>query len=104
MKTALSVVVTATSFLMFGCGNSETVTEEQSALREIKNVSSWPGAGQPVPDNPISQLKPSECDGLGGDVDYHASCGKYKLKCTVGDRALCIDELDVVEGDTDDTE
>lgn len=47
----------------------------------------------------VSELKPSECEELGGTIKYDAQCPDYKLTCSVktttGTNRSCIDELDV---------
>lgn len=78
---------------MFSCG-SETVTPEQQRLREQVQLSAWPIDAQVDLGTSVVELTPGECDRLGGDVDYHVWCSGTHLKCVVGDRAICIDELD----------
>jgi len=47
----------------------------------------------------VAELKPSECNELGGTIKYDAQCPELKLSCRVettsGTRQTCIDELDV---------
>ena len=47
----------------------------------------------------VSELKPSECEELGGTIKYDSQCPDYKLTCSVktttGTNRSCIDELDV---------
>jgi hypothetical protein len=51
------------------------------------------------PLNNVAELKPSECNELGGTIKYDAQCPDLKLSCRVettsGTRQTCIDELDV---------
>ena len=46
----------------------------------------------------VAELKPSECEELGGTIKYESQCDDYKLACRVettsGTRQTCIDELD----------
>jgi hypothetical protein len=47
----------------------------------------------------VSELKPSECEELGGTIKYDSQCDDFKLTCevktTTGTNRSCIDELDV---------
>ena len=90
------VLVSTAALLLTGC-NRESVTKEQLALREAAKVSQWPADTGLRQDSGVMELKPSECNSLGGDVDYHEWCPPTRLKCTVGDRAVCIDEMDEIE-------
>ncbi len=46
----------------------------------------------------VAELKPSECEELGGTIHYDSQCPDYKLTCkvvtTTGTNKSCIDELD----------
>ena len=46
----------------------------------------------------VIELKPSECEELGGTIHYDSQCDDYKLTCkvvtTTGTNKSCIDELD----------
>ena len=46
----------------------------------------------------VVELKPSECEELGGTIRYDSQCEDLKLSCRVettsGTRQTCIDELD----------
>jgi len=77
---------------------SELVNLSKATLAEEKKMSLWTRAGVEGPDN-VVLLTPSECDALGGDVDYHSGCSGTHLKCSTTDskgerRSVCIDELD----------
>jgi len=56
-----------------------------------------PGANVSTPVG-VAELKPSECEELGGTIKYDSGCDDYKLACRVettgGTRQTCIDELD----------
>jgi hypothetical protein len=50
------------------------------------------------PKGGVAELKPSECEELGGTIHYDSQCDDYKLTCkvvtTTGTNKSCIDELD----------
>lgn len=76
---------------------SDLVNKSKAILGDEKNISKWTHAGANAPG--IVLLTPSECDALGGDVDYHTGCSGTHLKCTTtnkkGERnSACIDKLD----------
>jgi len=91
---------------------SELLLVSRDTLKEEKNVRHWTAidaAGdQRVTDtddaddsDEVVFLTPSECEALGGDVDYHTGCSGTLLKCSTKDsngtrRAMCIDELDKI--------
>ena len=54
--------------------------------------------GQPPKGTGVIELKPSECEELGGTIHYDSQCDDYKLTCkvvtTTGTNKTCIDELD----------
>jgi len=53
---------------------------------------------QPPKGTGVAELKPSECEELGGTIHYDSQCDDYKLTCkvvtTTGTNKSCIDELD----------
>ena len=53
---------------------------------------------QPTKGTGVIELKPSECEELGGTIHYDSQCDDYKLTCkvvtTTGTNKSCIDELD----------
>jgi hypothetical protein len=53
---------------------------------------------QPPKGTGVAELKPSECEELGGTIHYDSQCPDYKLTCkvvtTTGTNKSCIDELD----------
>ena len=53
---------------------------------------------QPTKGTGVAELKPSECEELGGTIHYDSQCPDYKLTCktvtTTGTNKSCIDELD----------
>ena len=57
-----------------------------------------PGGNVSTPTG-VAELKPSECEELGGTIKYDVQCPELKLSCRVettsGTRQTCIDELDV---------
>lgn len=84
---------------------SDLVLVSRASLAGEKQVNLWTDAGDFLGEtggagNGLTAfLTPSECDALGGDVDYHADCSGTRLKCTTRDskgkrRSVCIDELD----------
>lgn len=91
---------------------SELLLVSRDTLKEEKNVRRWTavdvGGDQRVTDtddaddgHEVVFLTPSECEALGGDVDFHRGCSGTLLKCTTKDsngtrRAMCIDEIDTI--------
>ena len=92
---------------------SELLVVSRDTLRDEKKVALWvpvdePGSRQVTDTNDddddidnVVYLTPSECDALGGDVDFHAGCSGTLLKCTTKDsngkrHSICIDEIDKV--------
>ena len=57
-----------------------------------------PGGNVSTPTG-VAELKPSECEELGGTIKYDSQCDDFKLTCevktTTGTNRSCIDELDV---------
>ena len=77
---------------------AELVSFSKGQLVNEKKVELWTEAGDDKSDEVVF-LSPSECDALGGDVDYHSGCSGTRLKCTTTDsddkrHSVCIDEMD----------
>ena len=85
--------------LFFSCDSKDPLyglNDEQKTLANEKKVSIWPKDDKtltPSEDLINVNLTDSECERLGGTIKYHQWCGKTRLKCVVGDRAICIDKI-----------
>ena len=87
MDTLFRCAVVGALILVSSCNRPADNANEPGAVKPGGNVSN------------VAELKPSECEELGGTIKYDSQCEDLKLACRVettgGTRQTCIDELDV---------
>ena len=86
MRTAdLRIACVGAALFLASCNPGKTGEVTDNQTRPTK------GTG-------VIELKPSECEELGGTIHYDSQCDDYKLTCkvvtTTGTNKSCIDELD----------
>ena len=90
MSMMLRCAVVSALILASACKPAADITKNPAEAGTVK-----PGGNQVG----VAELKPSECNELGGTIKYDAQCPELKLSCRVettsGTRQTCIDELDV---------
>ena len=90
MSLMLRCAVVSALILVSACKPAADTTKNTADPGTVK-----PGVNQVG----VAELKPSECEELGGTIKYDVQCPELKLACKVqtteGSRQTCIDELDV---------
>lgn len=93
MSLMLRCAVVSALILTSACKPNADANRNTAVTGPVK-----PGGNVSTPVG-VSELKPSECEELGGTIKYDSQCPDYKLTCSVktttGTNRSCIDELDI---------